>query len=210
MLDIIGKRQLRRLAVATLAAAAVSSPAQAANMMTATPASCPSVSAPATVFARWGDRADYVLLPGGAFETGAGGWSGGTVVSGNESFKVGGASHAKSLAIPAGGSVTSASMCLGVEHPTFRFFARSAGGPTAFLKVELLYRNAAGKQISLMVGMLSGGAFSDWKPVDAMVAGSGIPLLAGEKTLAGFRFTSTGTAATWQVDDVYVDPFRAG
>jgi hypothetical protein len=37
-----------------------------------------------------------------------------------------------------------------------------------------------------------------------------LPLLPGELTPVRFRFTPVGLGAAWQIDDVYVDPFRAG
>jgi hypothetical protein len=56
-------------------------------------------------FARFGDLAHYKLVKGASFERGATGWTlggGASVVSGNESYYVGGSSHSKSLKLPGG------------------------------------------------------------------------------------------------------------
>ena len=54
---------------------------------------------------RFGDRAHYKLVQGGVFEGAPHGWTlsgGATVVSGNESYNVGGSGHGKSLKLPSG------------------------------------------------------------------------------------------------------------
>ena len=67
--------------------------------------------------------------PGGSFESGTNGWSltGASVVAGNEPWKVGGSADSKSLSAPRGQAVSPA-FCVGIEHPTFRFFARRTSG----------------------------------------------------------------------------------
>jgi hypothetical protein len=41
------------------------------------------------------------------------------------------------------------------------------------------------------------------------VTASLLPLLPGQHTPVSFRFTALG-GGDWQVDDLYVDPFRTG
>src|SRR5689334_13416058 len=89
-------------------------------------ASAPSCDNGATSqpFAQWGDNNDYFLAPGGDFESGAGGWTlNGARVSGDqEPWRVNGGSGSHALVVPAGHSVVSPTMCVGIENPSMRFF----------------------------------------------------------------------------------------
>jgi hypothetical protein len=191
---------------ASVALAAVALTAAPASAASGAPAGCPDVP---TVhpFALWQDQADYILAPGGDIEAGTAGWTlehGAHAVEGNESFAVGGPADHRSLGLPAGASATTAPMCIGVEHRTMRFFATTTGRGT--LTVDALYATRAGKPKSVTLGAVHGGAA--WAPTDAL------PMRVNE--LAGgydnamsvsLRFTVRGNAP-WQIDDVYVDPFR--
>ena len=99
-------------------------------------------------------------------------------------------------------------MCVGIGHPVMRFFARrTSGWLLDTLKVEVLFEGAGGQVGSLPVGLVLGGGA--WQPtLPFPVLASLLPLLPGEKTPVQFRFTPVG-AGTWQIDDVFVDPWRA-
>src|SRR4051794_6082230 len=76
-------------------------------------------------FARWGDDNHYFLAQGGNFEGSLDGWdlNGQTsVVSDQEPWHVSG-DGSKSLRIRPGGSAVTPTMCVGIEHPSMRFFA---------------------------------------------------------------------------------------
>jgi hypothetical protein len=159
------------------------------------------------VFLPWADVANYFLAPGGDFESGAAGWqlSGGAAVAdGNEPWNVTGGGSS-SLSIPAGGSATSPAICVGIEHPTVRFFEKSSGASlTSALRVEVLYEDAWGNQRDLTIGRETRGG---WEVTPAyLVVANLLALLPGEHTAVAFRFTPEGTG-TWQIDDVHVDPY---
>src|SRR4051812_13499923 len=118
-------------------------------------------------FAGFGDNANYSLAPGGNFEAGTPGWSltNSSVQAGNESFKVGGAADAKSLAIKATGSAVSPASCVGMEHPTFRFFARRTSGTWGVLNVKLRWKQN-GVTNETVVGAYSAGDTS-WHPTQS-------------------------------------------
>ena len=160
-------------------------------------------------FLRWLDPAQYTLLPGGTFESTLPGWtlSGARVVSGNEPYYVHGKSEKKSLSIPSGSKATSAVICVGLGHPTMRFFAKSSGGTAlSTLKVEVLFELATGQVMTLPIGVALAGAHRSWQPTLPMtVVANLLPLLPGARTPVAFRFTPVG-AAGWTIDDVYVDP----
>lgn len=207
----------RRSFVRTAAAALMALTALAASAATANAgilvASAPSCESQAlsNPFQPWLDYADYTALSGATFETGASGWSlggGAAVAGGNETFNVGGASDSHSLSLPAGASATSPSICVGIQYPTVRFFAkRRSGGPLSLstLRVDVLFETAGGDVISLPIGLVSNGG--SWQPtLPMLVVANLLPLLPGSTTAVAFRFTAQG-GADWSVDDVWVDPY---
>jgi hypothetical protein len=163
-------------------------------------------------FVRWLDTFDYTLLKGGTFEGSTAGWAlsgGAKVASGNETFYVHATGERKSLSLPAGSSATSPVICVGLGHPTARFFARSSGGSLlSTLKVDVLFESSGGAVLSLPVGVVSAGLHRTWQPSLPMpVVANLLPLLPGERTPVKFRFTPAGNAS-WSIDDAYVDPKR--
>src|SRR3954454_19655970 len=106
-------------ALCTLALAAQPSHA---GVLTASAPSCPQTDS-SQVFLRWLDIANYQPAPDGGFEAGAKGWSlaGAATVAGNEPWDVGGSADDTALRVPTGGSATSPTFCVGLEHPTARF-----------------------------------------------------------------------------------------
>jgi hypothetical protein len=153
-------------------------------------------------FLPFADPMQYTLLPGGTFENGHR-WSGGSVVSGNEPWNVTDGGDRKSLSLAAGESTTSKSICVGLEHPDLRFFA-SASDPRAVLRVDVLFEDAFGRVLSAPIGAVTGN--TGWSPTLPMVIGVNLlPLLPGNYTAVAFRFTASG--GSFQIDDVYVDPY---
>jgi hypothetical protein len=199
----------RKWALAAVAALALAIPGSAqAGVLVASAPNCgdQALSQP---FAPWLDPASYTLDNGGSFEGGASGWSlnGASVVSGNESYNVGGAGDSSSLSLPSGSSATSADICVGLEHPTLRIFARNSGSPLATLRVEVLFEDALGNVHSLTIGNVD--STSSWQPSLQMpVVANLLPLLPDQYTPVEFRFTPQG--GNWQIDDVYVDPHHSG
>jgi hypothetical protein len=175
-------------------------------------ASSPSCDATQTShpFLPWLDIASYTAAPDGGFEAGAKGWNlnGATVVGGNEPYDVGGADDAAALRVPAGGSATSPTFCVGLEHPTARFFAKRVGGSLlSTLRVDVQFEDGFGKTHFLPIGLaaLNNGS---WQPtLPMLMVANLLPLLPGEHTPVALRFVPQG-GGSWLVDDVYVDPFK--
>jgi len=163
-------------------------------------------------FTPWLDFAQYTPLGGGDFESSAAGWTlsgGAAVANGNESFYVAAAGDASSLSVPAGAVATSPVICVGLEHPTIRFFAkRTSGGLLGLgsLRVDVLFENNLGVVSSLPIGTV-GSTAGVWQPTLPMtVVANLLPLLSGDKTAVAFRFTSQ-LGAAFSIDDVQVDPY---
>jgi hypothetical protein len=149
-----------------------------------------------------------MLVPQGSFESGTTGWTlkYASVVSGNEPFYVSSSKDSHSLSIAAGGYASSATACVDISKPILRFFTRSSGGSQTSLKVEVLYEDWAGKVHSASVASVAPGP---WAPTAKMqVTVSLLPLLSNNRSPVQFRFTPIGSAG-WQIDDVYVDPYRS-
>jgi hypothetical protein len=213
MLVPVSRRHSIRTAAATalIAVAALATGASAANagvLVTSAP-SCPD-QALSKPFAPWLDFADYTALPGGDFEGSGAGWTrtgGAAIAPGNETFYVGSAGDSQSLALPAGSSATSPGICVGLEHPTIRFFAKR--GPSLMsslstLRVEALVELAGGGVLSLPVGVLTGSP--SWQPtLPVAIVANLLTLTPAEHTSVAFRFTSPG--GDWSIDDVKVDPY---
>jgi hypothetical protein len=162
---------------------------------------------PSKVFAPWGDYANYGLVPGGDFESDSPAWAlsgGAKVVSGNEPFYVRDARDKRSLYIPAGGSALSPTVCFGLGDWHSRFFVRNVTGQGS-LKVDVVVRSLLG----VLTPLLDGGTVSGtgvWTPSPRIhLTVTNLCSLLGVKAVA-FRFRATGGA--FQIDDVYLDPWK--
>ena len=200
--------RLTALAAVTIVAA-VAAPAANAGLLVASAQNC-GTQAISKPFAKFGDQADYTPMPGGSFEAGTSAWTmtgGAKVVTGNESYQVAGSGDSRSLYLPQGATATSPSMCVGIDHPTARWFAKSSGtllGLTGSMTVEVLFEDSLGNVLSLPIG--AGLLSSSWQPsVPGVITASLLPLLPGQKTAVAFRFRAV--TGNWNVDDAYVDPF---
>jgi hypothetical protein len=191
------------LAVTALAAGA---PSASAGLLVESAPDC--TPKPTTQpFAPWGDGTQYNLAPGGSFEGGAGSWSlggGASLVTGNEPWKVAGASHSRSLRLPPGATATSPVICVGLEHPTLRFFAKNNRALLSTMTVEVIVETSLGLKAAVPIGVLLPNG--QWKPSPKiLVIANLLPLLPGEHTPVQFRLRSVGLG-TWSVDDFYLDP----
>lgn len=191
------RRLLASLGAAAAIALAGAAPAAASTACDPGPLTKP--------FTPWLDYADYAEVPGGDFEAGSAAWSvsgGAKVVAGNESYYVGGAGHKRSMYLPKGASITSPSFCGGVEYPTIRFFSKGGGLPLlSGLRVEVLYTDSSGLLRSSELGVVT--PTSSWQPTVPALTLSGLPALTDSRM--ALRVTAVG--ASWNVDDVYVDPY---
>jgi hypothetical protein len=162
-------------------------------------------------FAQFGDQANYKLVSGASFENGTTGWTlrgGAKVVKGNEPWKVGGSSHAKSLVLPSGSTAISPVSCVGLAEPTLRFFVKKNRAPLlgiSTLAVSVHVKTSLGLTVPVPIGVVL--ANGQWKPSPRMlIVANLLPLLPGDRTPVAFQFTPV--LGDWQIDDVYVDPAR--
>ena len=210
---VLARRPARRLLVCVLAVAL----AGATGASTSSAGLLDPILVPCTgqilsqPFLPWLDPSNYELAANGGFES-TGGWTlagGAKIVSGNESYNVRSAADSKSLSLPNGSSATTGAICIGTLSPTIRLFARNTGSVLATMKVEVIYKNILGLTQTLPIGVVVAGA--SWQPtlpILALANLTALPLLTNGKTTVAFRFTPIGSAGSWRIDDVYVDPYK--
>ena len=200
------------VAMAVCAVAAVAAPAANTGLLVSSAESCDTQQF-STPFSKWGDRATYTPVPGGAFEAGQKAWTlsgGAKIVSGNESYKVRSASDARSLYLPQGGVATSPAMCVGLTEPTIRWFQKQSNsllglGLTGVMTVSVLTETSLGVVLETPVGV--GLLGNNWSPsLNGLILTNLLPLLPNAKTAVAFRFRAV--TSSWNVDDVYVDPYQ--
>jgi hypothetical protein len=209
--EVLMKQNWRRALVAaatTMVASGALAASASAGVLVTTTTSCPSQSF-STPFTPWYDSSQYTPVPGGTFEGGASGWTlsgGARVTGGNESYKVSGADDATSLRLPLGSSALSAPVCVGLEYPTMRFFAKRNGGLLTTLAVTAQVQLSLGGTLDVPFGVVASGG--QWTPTPAyLFLGNLLPLLPGQYTSVRFRFVPV--LGDWSIDDVYVDPLRS-
>jgi hypothetical protein len=173
-------------------------------------ASCPTQPV-STPFSQWGDLNSYFVAPGGSFEGTASqvGWSlsGASLTSGNEPFFVRDSGDSKSLTIAGGGTATSPYFCVDNTMGSLRFLAQqvTAGGD---LQVQALVQTGGGVQ-TVPLADLADGSMPSWAPTQPIL-GNSSSLPDGQKLMVALQFSVPNSAASWQLDDVYVDPYRSG
>ncbi len=194
----------RRVAVFVAALAALILPG-VAN------AACPDRPL-AREFARWLDPINYTIVPGGHFEGGLSGWAltgGARVVYGNEPYFLRANHDDQSLYLPSGSSVTTPFVCVELLDPVARFVTRNRGSLLGALEVEAIVRVGA-ETVTVPAGVTV--VDLGWQPslptLTAANVLAGLDLRDGTADVA-FRFRPVGFSSAWQIDDVYVDPFRS-
>jgi hypothetical protein len=198
---IIGRPHKRILALvaASLTMMVAASPA-AADTGCPTPPTSP-------VLAQFGDTANYTLLQGGNFEGNMAGWSlnKASVVSGNESFYVGSTTDSNSLSIPGGGSATSPAFCASSVLPTYRLFVKNtSNSPNATLTASVVYSGVNGNSATPPAPVALSTTNGSWQLTAPLNLGSA--LNNGQTVNAQLVFTASA-GSTWQIDDVYIDPY---
>jgi hypothetical protein len=169
----------------------------------------PCASLPASqYFARWGDKNYYFLVPGGNFQltdlypwTGTGGAH---VVSGGDPWNVTGQSNPVSALIPPGGAETSMQFCVDSTQNAIRFFYKSPGVAGSALLVSV--NVTSGSNVATNTVDIAGSS-AGWAVSSVM----DLPYLydcSGHENVT-ISFSPANTPATWQVDDVMIDPFAS-
>jgi hypothetical protein len=197
------------IGVAIVATLALSTTATAGLIGTGSASYCDPTAKKA--FARWGDTANYARLYNGDFERGSLGWNlsgGAKIVAGNEPFFLSGdGTNSRSLLVPSGGSAYSGTVCFALGDWHLRMVMRNVGSRTGALRVQVVVPSLVGGLLAVLDGGTVSGSGA-WAPSPRLaLALSNVTSLLGTRAVA-FRFTPVGAGAAYQLDDVYLDPWK--
>lgn len=160
-------------------------------------------------FLPFGDTAWYQLVAGGDFEPRSTPWAlrgDAGLQSGNEPWYASSRGDRSSLRLRGGSSAVSPVTCVSIDTPTFRLFARNGGPASSTLVVEAGVRSGDSIRWT-RVATLAGG--SAWAASPVLWLGAAVFAQGMTSTVSvHLRLSPTGSNASWQVDDVYVDPFK--
>jgi len=94
--------------------------------------------------------------------------------------------------------------------PDLRFFARSLS-TNGKLEVHLVVQTRAGLVTAPFsrVADLAAGSMPSWAPTSPLALSDGVTAPGGRTTTARLAFSVEGHGG-WQIDDVYIDPYRMG
>jgi hypothetical protein len=160
----------------------------------------------APVFLPWADLAQYSVVKGGGFESGASGWSWGgqaNIVSGDDGH-LASAPGSHAVQIPGGGTAKTPWTCVDITTPTLRFLVRRVSG-TGNLTVKGQIAGSSGLALTVFNVIAGSGT---WQPSPIVIFPSVFTSLLTTGGLnAQFTFTSD-PGTTYRIDDVYLDPFK--
>ena len=197
------------LGVLIVAALAVTSTAKAGLIGTGSASYCDPTSS--KNFAAYGDYANYASLFNSGFESSSTGWSlsgSARVVSGNEPAHISGtARDSHSLLLPSGSSAYSSTVCFAFGDWHLRFFAKNVGSSTGALRVQVVVPSLTGGLLTILDGgtVSAGGTWAPSPRVELALCN--VTSLLGTRAVA-FRFTPVGYGAAFQIDDIYLDPWK--
>jgi hypothetical protein len=169
-----------------------------------------------TPFAPWGDDGQYFLISGGDFEGDLSDWTlndGAATVSGNESYQLGSPSDSQSLLLPNGASVTTPTICVTAQSPDLRLAVLNTGAKDAKLEVDLNFTDDKGNPRTQKLKDLRGGP--SWKLTDSLkfLGPVNSILKRNGQTTVSFTFVASAKKdsqdSSWQIDDLYVDPYSS-
>jgi hypothetical protein len=205
-----GKLSRIFLPLSVVAVAAAAATAMQAPVARAAGCSYPSMS---RVFMPWADVNNYFLAPGANFENGLGGWSasgGAGVVSGSETYNVGGTgSH--SLALPTTAAVAKTALfCVSLTSPTFRLLVKNNGLNGMYdgqLAVYLNYTGANGapQKVKIAAIKMNNTHWNLTAPI-SFIQYLSTPIATSGYANVSFTFVPNDNHGNWQIDDMYVDP----
>jgi hypothetical protein len=173
---------------------------------------CP-VPSTSQAFASQGDSSSYFPVPDGALaDATLPGWllSNASLTPGGAPFTVNGTASPNSITIQSGGTVTTAPFCIDSTMPTFRFAARPTIGGSP-LQVQIVGTSANALGLVLDLEAVPDNSTSGWTLVNPASLTGGLPIPAGTDYYGKLRFrVPWWGGGAWQIDDIYVDPYRIG
>lgn len=198
---------LKRIVLAGALVAGVTAGTTGLVTGTAAAATCPTRTT-FQAFSRWGDYNQYFVVPAATFESGTSGWllyagnGSPSVVTDQEPWKINGSTHTRALNLPAYSTAQAPNMCIASNEEWMRLFYKDPGVSGSQLLVKIEAWSSAGR-MAQEYRINSGSA--GWK-VSPQIAMPNMRDSAGNQTVT-ITISSVGTAASWRIDDVMVDPW---
>jgi hypothetical protein len=170
---------------------------------------CPPPPVASQSFASFGDGESYVLANDGTFDPIGHGslnspWTlsgGASIVADNDPWNLGHGVTNSALSLPAGSSATSGCTTAPMITSIVRFFIRNTGDPNGQLHVQILVNG--GKNGTLDGGTITAG--NGWTSSNSILLPWANPLKGAVQLQV--VLTPVGTNASFEVDDVFIDPF---
>ena len=157
-------------------------------------------------FAQFGDNNSYFPFTNNGFESGTWGWSvsGATsIVTGNEPWYVNGAGN-RSLLLGAGATAASPLVCVSLVDPDWRMFVKS--NANGALHAQIVFYGLLGNVTGVLnAADFDAAGFASWGPSPTVNSLLALPLAT---QYAQLRLTNTASSGSWQVDDVFADPWE--
>ena len=138
------------------------------------------------------------------FESGFSSWTSGggaTIVSGNETSYLNSRSDTHAVNLPANAWVKTGAICTNPNDQTVRLMVKGTSGQLKFDAYVV-----SGGNIRTWSGQVDAKSGTSWRASQIIQFALGNQYL-GATTI---QLTFTAIGATWQVDDIYVDPFKGG
>jgi hypothetical protein len=91
--------------------------------------------------------------------------------------------------------------------PSMRFFARQVSPGSDLLVQGVVQPSDVSSAVTVTITEVPDGSMPSWAPVGrvALITAS---LPAGVSVNGVLRFSVPGATGAWQIDDIYVDPYR--
>ena len=163
---------------------------------------------PERVFAPWGDYSQYTLAPNGSLESGSMGWSlsGARVISQSNTLRSG----SYSLSLPSGSSATSPAACVKLADPASRFFLRNTGASDGNSRSRSPTSRCSGCSRSTRRSgtcrRTGPGSRARSTGTCSRTSSERLRSTGSLSAQLRFRFTPTGRGASFEIDDLFVDP----
>jgi hypothetical protein len=91
--------------------------------------------------------------------------------------------------------------------PSIRFFARELTAGSALEVQGVVPTSAGSPAMTVTITQVPDGSMAVWGPVSPVVLLTA-SLPAGASVNGVLRFSVPGAVGAWQIDDIYVDPYR--
>jgi hypothetical protein len=155
-------------------------------------------------FRAFGDPAYYFLAPGGNAESNRWTTAGGAGVTAGQGVL---ASGLAAYDLPRGSSITSSAFCINLDGPTVRFSVKDPGVPGGVLRMDAIWTAPTGTTLTVPIATVPSTTKGVRLVAPSLVLFNLGALIHPTKGTT-LKLQVTAIQGAWQVDDVYVDPYK--